>query len=166
MSEHKAAGRPLSSVICRQVEAKVQALLANDRQSVAHRFDHVMRVLSNAETLAASYPDADVEILTLAVLLHDVEQPFDDKANHVAYSATVAERMLAELSYPVDRIRRVVQVIREHSTETIDVSNPPSIEARILFDADKIDGVCAFGILRVFALSQQMGRPIPESIAW
>jgi len=154
------------SDICRQVAAKVQALLANERQSVAHRLDHVVRVLANAETIAKFYPEADREVLTLAVLLHDIDQPFDDKANHVAYSATAAERILSELSCPADRIRRVVQVIREHSTETIEVSKPTSIEARILFDADKIDGVGAFGILRVFALSQQMGRPIPESIAW
>ncbi|MET0678304.1 MAG: HD domain-containing protein [Bradyrhizobium sp.] len=166
MSEQDTLGRPQSSAICRLVEARVQSLVANDRQSVAHRFDHVARVLRNAEMLARSYPEADSEILTLAVLLHDIDQPFDDKANHVAYSAKAAETILAELSYPADRIRRVVQVIREHSTETIDVSKPTSIEARILFDADKIDGVGAFGILRVFALSQQMGRPIPESIAW
>jgi uncharacterized protein len=152
--------------ICRQVEAKVRALLDNDRQSVAHRFDHIMRVLANAEAIAKFHPEADREILTLAVLLHDIDQPFDDKANHVAYSAMAAEKILSELAYPADRIRRVVQVIREHSTETIEVSKPTSIEARILFDADKIDGVGAFGILRVFALSQQMGRPIPESIAW
>jgi uncharacterized protein len=154
------------SDICRRVAARVEELLINDRQSVAHRFDHVMRVLANAGAIARFYPQADREILTLAVLLHDIDQPFDDKANHVAYSATAAERILAELSYPADRIARVVQVIREHSTETIEVSQPSSIEARILFDADKIDGVGAFGILRVFALSQQMGRSIPDSIAW
>jgi uncharacterized protein len=161
-----AAGRPYATDICRQVAAKVQVLLANDRQSVAHRFDHMMRVLANAERIAAAYPDADREILTLAVLLHDIDQPFDDKANHVAYSASAAERMLAGLSYPTGRIGRVVQVIREHSTETIAAIRPSSIEARILFDADKADGLGAFGILRVFALSQQMGRSIPESIAW
>jgi uncharacterized protein len=167
MSEPDAAGDHLrSSDICRLVEAKVQLLLANERQSVAHRFDHMMRVLTNAETIARSYPETDSEILTLAVLLHDIDQPFDDKANHVTYSVTAAEKILSELSYPADRIQRVVQVIGEHSTETIAVSKPSSIEARILFDADKIDGVGAFGILRVFALSQQMGRPIPVSIAW
>jgi uncharacterized protein len=156
-----------SSDICRTVEAKVQTLLATaDRQSVAHRFDHIARVLTNAETIAKSYPQADIEILTLAVLLHDIEQPYDDKANHVAYSAAAAQKILAELSYPPDRAQRVVQAIREHSTETIASNQPSSIGARILFDADKVDGVGAFGILRVFALSQQMGRPIADSIAW
>jgi uncharacterized protein len=155
-----------SSDIRRMVEARVLELLENERQSVAHQFDHLMRVLKNAEAIAASYPEADIEILTLAVLLHDVDQPFDDKENHVASSAAAAEKILVALSYPPARTQRVVQAIREHSTETIESSRPSSIEARILFDADKLDGLGAFGILRVFALSRQMGRPIAESIAW
>lgn len=159
------ADRPLSEV-CRSVAARVIPLIANERQSVAHQFDHLKRVLKNAASIANSYPEVDLEILTLAVLLHDVDQPFDDKANHVAYSATAAEKILAELSYPPDRARRVLQAVREHSTETIASSRPSSIEARILFDADKLDGLGACGILRVFALARQMGRPIPAAIAW
>jgi uncharacterized protein len=155
-----------SSEIIWKVRARVRDLLGNERQSVAHKFDHLMRVQANAERIAKSYPEADIEILTLAVLLHDVDQPFDDKANHVAYSAAAAQTILADLSYPPARTSQVVQVIREHSTETIETSRPSSIEARILFDADKIDGLGGFGILRVFALSQQLGRSIPDSISW
>ena len=167
MSEQLAASaRSPSSEICRLVEGKVQDLLGAERQSVAHRFDHILRVLVNAELIAKSYPQADIEILTLAVLLHDIDQPFDDKANHVAYSAAAAEKILADLFYPAARAQRVIQAIREHSTETIELSKPSSIEARILFDADKVDGLGAFGILRVFGLSQQMGRSVTDSIAW
>jgi uncharacterized protein len=120
MSELGNAGvRARSSEICRLVESKVRDLLEAERQSVAHRFDHVMRVRANAELIARSHPEVDVEILTLAVLLHDIDQPFDDKANHVAYSAAAAEKILADLSYPAARAQRVVQAIREHSTETI-----------------------------------------------
>src|ERR1700754_5205006 len=102
MSEHVAASaRSLSSEICRLVEGRVQDLLGAGGQSVAHRFDHFLRVLGNADLIAKPYPQADIEILTLAVLLHDIDQPFDDKANHVAYSAAAAEKILADLSYPV-----------------------------------------------------------------
>jgi uncharacterized protein len=154
------------SEICQLVAAKVVPLIENERQSVAHRFDHLLRVLRNAQTIARSYPEVDMEILTMAVLMHDVDQPFDDKPNHVTYSATAAERILAEVAYPPDRARRVLQAIREHSTETIETSRPSSIEARILFDADKLDGLGAFGILRVFALARQVGRSVPDAIAW
>jgi uncharacterized protein len=155
-----------ASDIIDRVKTRVALLVGHERQSVAHKFDHLIRVLANARIIAGAYPQADMEILTLAVLLHDVDQPYDDKANHVATSAAAAEQILAELSYPPARTELVLQAIREHSTETIARSRPSSIEARILFDADKIDGLGSFGILRVFALSQQLGRSIPDSIAW
>jgi uncharacterized protein len=152
--------------VCRLLEERVRALVETDRQSVAHRMDHLHRVARNASSILKFYPDADAEILYLAVLLHDVDQPFDDKANHVARSAALAERLLREIEYPPARATRVLDLIREHSTEHISSVRPSTIEAKILFDADKLDGLGAFGILRVFALSRQVGRSIPETISW
>ena len=100
MSEHVAASaRSLSSEICRLVEGKVQDLLGAERQSVAHRFDHIMRVLANAELIAKSYPQADIEILTLAVLLHDIDQPFDDKWITVTFDAFFHEHARAACDF-------------------------------------------------------------------
>jgi uncharacterized protein len=152
--------------VCRLLEQRVRDLVETDRQSVAHRMDHLNRVARNAKAILAFYPEADAEILYLAVLLHDVDQPFNDKANHVARSAALAERLLTEIAYAPARISRVLNVIREHSTEHIDTVQPSTIEARILFDADKLDGLGAFGILRVFALAQQVGRSLPDTIRW
>jgi len=152
--------------VCRLLERRVRDLVETDQQSVAHRMDHLERVARNAKAILAFYPEADAEILFLAVLLHDVDQPFNDKANHVARSATLAERLLTEIAYPTARIARVLDVIREHSTEHISTVRPSTIEARILFDADKLDGLGAFGILRVFALARQVGRSLPDTIRW
>jgi uncharacterized protein len=152
--------------VCRLLEQRVRDLVETEQQSVAHRMDHLDRVARNAKAILAFYPEADAEILYLAVLLHDVDQPFNDKANHVARSAALAERLLTEIAYPPARIARVLDVIREHSTEHISTVRPSTIEARILFDADKLDGLGAFGILRVFALAQQVGRSLPDTIRW
>lgn len=152
--------------VCRLVEERVRSLVGRERQSVAHRMDHLERVARNASAIAESYPEADAEILFLAVLLHDVDQPFDDKANHVARSAAAADRILTEIAYPRPRIERVLALIREHSTEHIDQVRPSTIEAQILFDADKLDGLGPLGILRVFALSAQLGRSHADTIPW
>jgi uncharacterized protein len=152
--------------VCRLLEQRVRDLVETEQQSVAHRMDHLDRVARNAKAILAFYPEADAEILYLAVLLHDVDQPFNDKANHVARSVALAERLLTEIAYPPARIARVLDVIREHSTEHISTVRPSTIEARILFDADKLDGLGAFGILRVFALAQQVGRSLPDTIRW
>jgi uncharacterized protein len=152
--------------VCRFVKERVRALVESERQSDAHRMDHLDRVARNARSILACYGDADAEIVYLAVLLHDVDQPFDDKANHVARSAALAERLLTEIDYPSARRNRVLELIGEHSTETISLARPSTIEAKILFDADKLDGLGPFGILRVFALSRQLGRSLPDSIRW
>jgi uncharacterized protein len=152
--------------ICRLVEERVRRLVETERQSDAHRMDHFNRVARNARSILSSYPEADAEILYLGVLLHDVDQPFNDKENHVTRSAAAAERILNEIKYPPARVTRVIELIREHSTEHINSIRPSSIEARILFDADKLDGLGPFGILRVFALARQVGRSLPDTIRW
>jgi uncharacterized protein len=138
----------------------------SDATSRPSPFDHLIRVARNARSLLEFYPEADAEIVYLAVLLHDVDQPFNDKENHVARSLAVAERLLTEIGYPPARAVRVLDVIREHSTEHISSVKPSTIEARILFDADKLDGLGPIGILRVFALARQVGRSLPETIRW
>jgi uncharacterized protein len=160
------AAEMLEFTVCRLLEKRVRDLVDADQQSVAHRMDHLHRVGRNARSILKFYPEADAEILYLAVLLHDVDQPFNDKANHVARSAALAERLLAEIEYPPARVARVLELIREHSTEHVSTVQPSTIEAKILFDADKLDGLGAFGILRVFALSRQVGRSLPDTISW
>jgi uncharacterized protein len=160
------AAEMLEFPVCRLLERRVRDLVETEQQSVAHRMDHLNRVARNAKAILEFYPEADAEILYLAVLLHDVDQPFNDKANHVARSAALAERLLTGIAYPPARIACVLDVIREHSTEHISSVRPSTIEAKILFDADKLDGLGAFGILRVFALSRQVGRSLPDTIRW
>jgi uncharacterized protein len=81
-------------------------------------------------------------------------------------SAAVAERLLTEIEYPPPRVTRVLELIHEHSTEHISSVRPSTVEARILFDADKVDGLGPFGILRVFALARQVGRSLPDTVRW
>ncbi len=133
-------------------------------QSVSHRADHIERVLSTARRIAQGRSDVDWEILTLAVLLHDIDQPFNDKKNHVQLSERRAKAILVRLEYPWERKQRVLQIIREHSTEQL--GDTSSVESAILFDADKIDGVGAIGVARVFAFFGQSGLPPLEAIDW
>jgi uncharacterized protein len=154
------------SPVGQKIERMVQDLVEKDDQSVAHRIDHIRRVMRNARTIAQSYPDVDRQILELGVLLHDVEQPYYDKANHVSRSMEVARRVMGEAGVAAQTIDRVVQVIYEHSSEHIAERKPSSIEARILFDADKLDGVGASGILRVVSLFAQAGRRRSDAVPW
>jgi uncharacterized protein len=57
-------------------------------------------------------------------------------------------------------------VIAEHSSEHVRTIQPSTREAKILFDADKLDGLSAIGIARVFSLFGQMGQAPFEAIEW
>lgn len=125
-----------------------------------HGFDHIERVVALAERLAYS-EGADLEIVRAAALLHDIEGSHpagDERGSHHVQSADLAGEILREQGWPDERIRAVQHCIRAHRYR--DTSEPPAtIEAKILFDADKLDVLGAIGIVRVLGYAQQAGQP-------
>ena len=127
---------------------------------IVHDFDHVLRVLRTAEYLS-EIEGADLEIIQAAALLHDVEGATPDGVNrhdHHHSSADFAAVVLKKEGWPEDRISAVLHCILAHRYR--DNSNPPStLEAKILFDADKLDVLGAIGIARVIAYAALAGTP-------
>ncbi len=134
-------------------------------QSVAHRWDHILRVVKNCIEIAKWYSNIDYDALLLAALLHDIEQPYYEKKSHAYLSAKKAKLILSNLGFSTDLINKVTKIILEHSSENPDES-PSSIEAKILFDADKIDGLGAVGIARVFTYCGQNGMSPVDALKW
>lgn len=154
------------SKLTHYVRSEVIRRVSHSGQSVAHRFDHIERVMHNALAIAATIEGVDYEILELAVLLHDVEQPAGRKAEHVELSLRAAKVILRQAACPSDRANTVLSVIAEHSTENVRTIQPSTKEAKILFDADKLDGLSAVGIARVFSLFGQMDLAPFEATQW
>ena len=75
-----------------------------------------------------------------------------------------ASEILAKIGYPQEKAERVMKVIAEHSSET--PSPATSDESLVLFDADKLDGLGAIGIARVFVFCGQQGLAPTEAIQW
>ena len=149
-----------------EVMNKVRVIFENSMdQSVAHRWKHAYRVMRRAVALAERLDEPiDLEVLQISALLHDIDQPFNGKEDHVERSASRAEEILKDIGYPRDKTLKVLEVIKQHSSEgKIDISIS---EAKILFDADKLDGVGAIGIARVFSLCGQNGLTPDEAIEW
>jgi len=126
-----------------------------------HDFDHVMRVYRMAEHLA-SLEGGDLELLRAAALLHDAEGAApgenNQRSNHQHASADFATRILEQEGWPQERIEAVRHCIRAHRFR--DPSEPPAtLEARILFDADKLDVLGAVGTARVIAYAALDGQP-------
>lgn len=154
------------STLAERVRETAYRTVNRSEQSIAHRSDHLERVMFTAKSIASKMKDIDNELLELAVLLHDVNQPVGRKQEHVELSMRTAEQILLDEGCNGERAMQVLRIISQHSTEHIEIVKPASNEAKILFDADKIDGLGAVGVARVFALFGQMGRPPIEAIPW
>jgi uncharacterized protein len=118
----------------------------------AHDFDHVLRVTTLAVKLAEA-EGADVEIVRTAALLHDIGLD-NGRRGHEEAAAQRAYQVLAD--QPQDKVEAVVQAIRSHRFR----AGPPpqTLEAKCLFDADKLDAIGAIGVGRAFAYSGAIGQ--------
>jgi uncharacterized protein len=127
-----------------------------------HGFDHVQRVLALAQNLGAEL-GADLEILQAAALLHDAAgaAPLSkDRAAHEQASAEFARVVLEQEGWPSQRIEPVLHCIRAHRYRGEE--QPNTLEAKVLFDADKLDVIGAFGVARTIGYAVQAGAPNPH----
>jgi len=131
------------------------------KADVVHDFDHVLRVYRTAEHLA-EIEGADLDIVRAAALLHDAEGAApgvgSTRLSHQHASAEFAARVLSKEGWTAERIATVQHCIRAHRFR--DDSEPPAtLEAKILFDADKLDVLGAVGAARVIAYAALDGNP-------
>jgi len=127
-----------------------------------HDFDHVLRVYRTAERLAKA-EGADLEIVRAAALLHDSQGSApggegEIRAAHHVTSAEFAGKVLSGKGWPEDLIRAVQHCILAHRFRG-DENAPESIEAQVLFDADKLDVLGAIGAARTIAYAALDGQP-------
>ena len=127
----------------------------------AHDREHVYRVLYTALDLAAQEKTVDMDVLITACLLHDVgrQEQFENPALcHARVGGEKAYRFLLDNGFEEAFARQVKACIVSHRFRK---GNPPeSIEAKILFDADKLDVTGAIGIARTLLYSGENGRPL------
>ena len=127
----------------------------------AHGKDHIYRVLYQALRIAKSEENVDYDVLITACLLHDVgrkEQFADPKVCHAMAGAEKAYTFLMENGFDKDfsvKIRHCIQAHRYRES-----NQPQTLEAKILFDADKLDVVGAMGIARTLLYKGKMEEPL------
>lgn len=99
--------------------------------------DHIKFVVQNSVKLAKEY-GADVEIVELGALLHDIAMPseYGEREQHHIYGAEIAEQLLTELNYPQDRIEKVKNCVLNHRGSKDRPRN--TIEEQCVADADVI----------------------------
>ena len=125
----------------------------------AHTLDHIQRVWRTAMLIASEEKDIDLDVLKTAVLLHDIARAKEDtdktgKTDHALLGAEIAGEILKQMQYPEETIRKVQHCIQTHRFRS--EREPVSIEAKILYDADKVDSMGAIGVARFYMIAGEL----------
>jgi len=112
-----------------------------------HQFDHILRVIWWTRFLSLK-ERADPSITIPAAILHDIAlSTFGDKL-HAKAGSKMCKPILKKFSYNETEIEKISETISMHSTD--DPRPPKTIEARVLFDSDKLDATGPIGLHRWF----------------
>jgi uncharacterized protein len=129
-----------------------------EQNDPGHDLSHAVRVAKLAQKIADE-EGGDVQVILPAALCHDLRRW--EAASHSKENAKFIANILKGVGYPAAEIEPVIQAIQCHSSNA---PKPPStLEEKILFDADKLEGLGAVGIGRCFAVSGALNQSILDA---
>ena len=123
--------------IVRLIERDVKRYSEEYKASASDHYDfwneHIKYVYAEAASLAEKY-GADAEIVQLGALLHDIAliRAVGSRAEHRINGKILADEMLCEYSYPVDKASRVLGCVYNHRSS----ENATNTEELCIADAD------------------------------
>lgn len=139
-----------------QFENKMATIATSD--DPAHDLLHFKRVVQLAKKIGKE-ENAQLEVIIPAAWLHDFvivpkDSPLRSRASKL--SAKGAIEFLSSIQYPAEFYPAIAHAIEGHSfSANIEVT---TLEAQIVQDADRLDGLGAIGIARCFATAGLLKR--------
>ena len=142
-------------------KVRIIAKKIHDSSKGSHDWEHTSRVYELAVHIARK-EKADLIVVKLAALLHDISRSAEDKTggkiDHALEGARQAVGILKSLKvsdYITAEVAHCIETHRFRGTKL-----PVSKEAKILFDADKLDSIGAVGIGRAFLFAGEVGAKL------
>ncbi len=124
----------------------------------SHDWEHTLRVARLCERIGPA-EGADMQVLMTAAYLHDIGRRAEDEQAgricHAREGARLAAELLIGLQLGEEQQRNVIHCIRTHRFR--DGAAPETVEAKVLFDADKLDAIGAVGIARAYMFAGEVG---------
>ncbi|MBO6585696.1 MAG: HD domain-containing protein [Gracilimonas sp.] len=147
----------MDSEIIEKTEEYVRKKLQGE--GTGHDWWHIHRVRNTALQLA-KIEDADLFIVELAALLHDIaDHKFHDGDEEIG--PATARNWLENIGVEESIINRVCIIIRDVSFKGAEVETKmDTIEGKVVQDADRLDALGAIGIARAFAYGGYKGREL------
>jgi len=135
-----------------------------EHSPACHDWDHTLRVWANARRIR-ELEGGDALVVDCAALLHDIGRPeelADQGATcHATRGAELARDLLTQIGITdPDLAGHIAACVRTHRFRARGGERPATIEARIVFDADKLDSIGAIGIGRSFHFAGRIGARV------
>ena len=124
----------------------------------SHDWDHTLRVHKMCMHIGP-IEGADMIVLQIAAYLHDIGRRLQDESMgsvcHAEKGAELAVELLSNISISEQQKANIIHSIKSHRFRGN--SRPETLEAKVLFDADKLDAIGAIGIGRAFQFAGEVG---------
>ncbi len=141
------------------IEKEAKQYFENARPT--HDWSHIERVKVLSERIGKN-ENADMFIVRLSVLLHDTGRKLEDETNgklsHEEESGRIAKEILGKYNLKNYIIEEVCYSIKTHRFRKN--NTPETIEAKVLYDADKLDAIGAIGIARAYSFSGENNQKL------
>ncbi len=151
----------ISPALVSRIREEAAAFFRSARGS--HDRDHTERVYTLCLRIGRK-EKADRGVLKLAALLHDIGREEEDRSHgkicHGRSGAALAKEILERHGCDAATVRAVVHCIRTHRFRK--GGRPRTLEARVLFDADKLDSIGAVGVGRAFLFAGEIGARLHD----
>ncbi|MDY6838338.1 MAG: HD domain-containing protein [Thermodesulfobacteriota bacterium] len=124
----------------------------------SHDWDHSQRVSSLCMHIG-QIEGANLQVVKIAAYLHDIGRPHEDASRgaicHAKKGAEIARELLEKYPISQEHKANIIHCIRSHRFRGNHA--PETLEAKVLFDADKLDAIGAVGIGRAFLFAGEVG---------
>ncbi len=128
-----------------------------------HMWDHTERVIQNCLHIGKK-EDANLFVLEISAILHDIKKPeeMNNKGSicHAMEGAKEAMKLLDKYNLKKEDLESICHCIESHRKRNS--IEPSTLEAKILFDSDKLDGIGALGIGRMFMFASEVGAKLHD----
>jgi uncharacterized protein len=146
-------------------DIKTYAMKCFPDVSGSHAWDHTQRV-HNLCMHIGRVEGADMEVLEIAAYLHDVGRSYQDESKgtvcHAEKGAEMARALLQRYPIPDGQKDNIIHCIKSHRFRG--TCQPETMEAKVLFDADKLDSIGAIGVGRAFQFAGEVGAKFHNSL--